>query len=167
MPNKKYLWIVTVLMLFSGLMAQEDWNPARVQHRRERIEQLRIWKMTEFLELTTPQSEKFFPRLHKFEGQIHTIKKEQADLMHKINTKIETEDYQPSEKEVLKIAEQLSELERQIIKHKIDFIKSLSGTLNPEQQMKFLIFENRFRNHLMKAMCNPPNQSHSDPRWRN
>jgi len=167
MSDKKYLGIIIVLLLCSGLMAQEDWNSDRMQQRRERIEQLRIWKMTEFLDLTTEQSEKFFPRLRSFENQVHSIKKEQADLMQEIYIKLENSDYQPSEEAVLKIAEQLSELEHQIIKQKIEFIKNLSDTLSPEQQIKFLIFENRFRNRLMKAMCNPPNPPHNDHHWRN
>ena len=55
------------LFLISGLMAQEhDWDEkehdGRDHDRSERMESMMVWRLTDDLELSPEQAEKFFPR---------------------------------------------------------------------------------------------------------
>ncbi|MCK4447628.1 MAG: hypothetical protein KAW56_11185, partial [Candidatus Marinimicrobia bacterium] len=45
-----------------------------------------------------------------------------------------------------------AEIEKDIINQKEEFINDLSTVLTPEQQLQYIVFENRFRRKLMKTL---------------
>jgi len=136
----------------TGLLAQEDFWMAPNPERRERLETLRIWKMTEFLDLSSEKSAAFFPKLKDFEKYIRSKQEKQRELMQEITEKINESDYSPNKSDVKKLTHQLAEIEKDIIDQKEEFINDLSTVLTPEQQLKYIIFENRFRRNLMKTL---------------
>ena len=148
-----YITIILMASSFTDLFPQEDFplEPMSPQ-RRERIESLRIWKMTEFLNLTSEQSNKFFPKLNQFERSIHEKQRMQRDLMLQIYTNITDENYKASKSEVQKYTRKLADLERQIINEKESFLNDLDEVFSPEQQLRYIIFENRFKNRLMRML---------------
>lgn len=154
----KFLLIVLILVPVCNVFAQDDFWKGSKQHRRERMESLRIWKMTEFLDLSTDQSAKFFPELKEFEKNIKIQQDKQKTLMMEIHEKTMESDYSPSESDVKKLARSLAEIERDIISQKEKFIISLSSILTSEQQVKYVIFEQQFRNRMMKMLHLPNNQ---------
>ena len=137
----------------NGLFGQDDFGPMNPE-RRERMESLRIWKMTEFLELSSDQSVLFFPKLREYEESIRSDQEGQREIIRRINEKIEREADRISEEDVRKYTQQMTDFEKKIIDKKQKFILDLSDVLTPEQQMKFIIFDSNFRNRLMK-MLNP------------
>ena len=58
---------IFLLFMLSGLMAQgyekDRWEEAPV--RSEKMESMMIWRLTDHLELSSDQAEKFFPRFRK------------------------------------------------------------------------------------------------------
>ena len=146
------LALILVFLCIGFINAQEDFMGPMDPDRRERMEALRIWKMTEFLDLTTEQSTKFFPKLKEFKESIRDDRDRQRKIMIEIHKLVNDEDYKSSHAVVKKYAKQLSELEKNIITKKEAFIIDTGDILTADQQMKYLIFENRFRNRLMKAL---------------
>ncbi len=144
--------IIVIVNSMTGLLAQEDFWMDHNPERRERLETLRIWKMTEFLDLSSEQSAAFFPKLKDFEKYIRSKQKKQGELMQEITEKINKSDYSPNKSDVKKLTHQLAEIEKDIITQKEEFINNLSTVLTPEQQLKYIIFENRFRRNLMKTL---------------
>jgi hypothetical protein len=61
---KKVIIILLINLLLTPIimLGQEDFMPPMNPERREQMEALRIWKMTEFLDLTSDQSVSFFPK---------------------------------------------------------------------------------------------------------
>jgi len=160
---KKILGVtVIIVFLCTGFInAQEDFMGPMNPDRRERMESLRIWKMTEFLDLTTEQSTKFFPKLKEFRESISDDRDRQRKIMIEIHKLVKDEDYKSSQADVKKYAKQLSELEKNIISKKEAFIIDTGDVLTADQQMKYIIFDNRFRNRLMKALYHP--EEHKKP----
>ncbi len=144
--------IILIVNSMTGLLAQEDFWMAPNPERRERLETLRIWKMTEFLDLSSEKSAAFFPKLKDFEKYIRSKQEKQRELMQEITEKINESDYSPNKSDVKKLTHQLAEIEKDIIDQKEEFINDLSTVLTPEQQLKYIIFENRFRRNLMKTL---------------
>lgn len=162
---KKNLLLLTLMILLGAsaqLLAQPDLpDPfdelgANMAGRREQMETLRIYKMTEFLELTPEQSVQFFPKLKKFEDMIREKQLQQMKLMREIDQKTQTPDAKFSETDVKKYLQGIAQIERDIINEKEKFINDLSSILTPYQQLKYMIFENRFRQRLLKTLNPPP-----------
>jgi len=162
---KKYLLLLTLIILLGAsvqLFAQPDLpDPfdefgANMAGRREQMETLRIYKMTEFLELTPEQSVQFFPKLKKFENTIREKQHQQMKLIREIDQNIQTPDAKFSETDVKKYLQGIAQIERDIINEKEKFISDLGSILTPYQQLRYMIFENRFRQRLLKTLNPPP-----------
>ncbi len=120
------------------------------QGRPEQLEALRIWKMTEYLELDEKQAMEFFPVLQAHQDQMaeldsteHAIHRKLHDAIRSgkvdqnfVNTQIDA---------IVKIDVQREQL-------RSDFLQSLSKYLTPEQQAKFLVFDRRFRQALQSMI---------------
>ena len=126
--------------------------PPMNPERREQMEALRIWKMTEFLGLTSDQSIRFFPKLKEMEAGIRKNLDKQRDIMIEINKLTEDPKYKANPADVKKYAYRLAELEKEIVTDKENFIISCADVLTTEQQLKFMTFENRFRSRLMRSL---------------
>ena len=66
---------ILILFTLSGLMAQKHdryekdrWDEAPV--RSERMESMVIWRLTDHLELSSEQAEKFFPRFREHREEL-------------------------------------------------------------------------------------------------
>jgi Spy/CpxP family protein refolding chaperone len=137
---------------FCGVFSQDDPMHGKDQNRREKLENLRIWKMTEFLDLTSDQSAKFFPRLHDFEKTVRKKQRERDRLMREMFEKSEKPEFSPTDEEVRKMAGKLTEIETDIAKLKEQFILSVSDILTPAQQIRYMYFETQFRECLMQTL---------------
>jgi len=155
------------LLILGNAYAQDDFIGPMDPARREQMEALRIWKMTEFLELSTEQSAQFFPRLKEFEDFIRENQDKQRDIMTAIYQSLKDKDYTASEKDVKKYARQLADLEKEILDRKEAFIISIGDVLTEEQQLRFIVFDNRFRNRLMRSIYQPHGPARGFKRERN
>jgi len=164
----RWIGIVLIGLFIQGavVMAQDDFMEPMDPDRREQMEALRIWKMTEYLELSTEQSIQFFPRLKEFEDIIHENQNRQRNIMKSIYELLKDENYATTEKDVKNYAKQLADLEKEISNQKEAFIISIGDVLREDQQLKFIVFDNRFRNRLMRSICQPPGHEKSPKRER-
>ena len=148
----KYILISILLISVSFIFGQEK-NHRDFDLRRDQLENLRIWKMTEFLELTPEQSEKFFPKLRMHDNSIKELKNSQKDKIKTVHQQIrEDKNYSFESGEIKKIVHDISSVEIQIIKKNEEFILSLNNILTSGQIIKYMIFEQRFRGHLINEM---------------
>lgn len=158
----KYNILIYVLLAslipFSQVFSQHELNIQEVENRREKLEAMRIWKMTDFLDLSAEQSEKFFPMLREFEKNVRREQEKQRELISEIYDRMREADYTPTESDVEKLISQLADSERNIIDKKEEFIISLSEVLTPEQQIKYIVFDIRFRSDLVKSLKGPIHQ---------
>ena len=114
------------------------------------MDAIRIWKLTEVLQLTEEQVVSFLPLVQIHERELRGIQKELVALSKETEKYLENEDV--SQKEVDKLIKKYSDKLDQIHKIKHDFLKSLSKHLTPEQQLLYLGFETRFRSELREYM---------------
>jgi len=149
---------VVITMVLTGTIiasAQEEFMPPMDPGRMEQMEALRIWKMTEFLDLNPDQSAQFFPLLKQHEKLIRENQDKQRGMMAEIYEMVNNKDTRINSADVKKYAKKLAELEKDIVNQKESFILSLGDVLTENQQMKFIVFENRFRNRLMRSLYQP------------
>lgn len=116
------------------------------QQMLERWETLRIWKLTEFLDLSEEQAAKFFPALQNFRTSMEELDSAevslQRDIIQEIQSgKVNQRFVDRQKKEILNLRNQRTELEQ-------EFMNSLPEYLSPEQQARYLVFEKRFQQAL-------------------
>ncbi len=154
MRNKIYLILILLITTMSLFAQRGPFDKTINKDRRDKMEQLRIWKMTEFLDLTTDQATEFFPLIRQHEKKILKFHNQQREIMQEINDKINNENYKPTEQEVNLIIDKIGNTERKILKERSIFLKSLNKVLTKEQQLRVIVFESRFKRHLMRALSN-------------
>lgn len=116
------------------------------QQMIERWETLRIWKLTEFLNLNEEQAAKFFPALQNFRASMDELDSAevriQRDIIGAIQSgKVNQRFVDRQKKEILNLRDKRTNLEQ-------EFLSNLPEFLSPEQQARYLVFEQRFQRAL-------------------
>jgi len=119
---------------------------------KQNMDAIRIWKLTEVLELTEDQVTSFLPLVQIHERELRAAQQEMVNLIkegHALQKENEV-----TQKAVDKFTKKYMAHHAEVFKIKNDFIKSLPKHLTPEQQILYLSFEARFRKELREYMKN-------------
>ena len=68
-------------------MDDEKWERDDEHGRRERMETMMVWRLTEELDLKPKQAEKFFPRFREHRKNLSEIQKEQREIGKRLRQK--------------------------------------------------------------------------------
>ncbi|NQV14067.1 hypothetical protein HQ531_01315 [bacterium] len=145
MPNKALI----LLLIFWGLSLGQSPPPGEGKNHQN-MEAIRVWKLTETLELTEDQVNKFLPLINIHERKIRAVQKEIDELSNQAGELRAKGDI--SQKDADRLIKLYSDKMDEIHKIKYDFMKSLPKHLSPEQQLVYLGFEARFRKDLKQYM---------------
>lgn len=117
-------------------------------HDSEKARMLMKWKMTEYLDITEEQGDKFFPRLNSFQKKHTSIRKQIGELFDEVEELID--DGKVKLKSVEKIKNQINDLEHQKHELRMNFLNENKDILTDEQFAKLLVFEYKFKQKLKK-----------------
>jgi hypothetical protein len=127
-----------------GRMRQpQHMDPARM---RERVNAMKMWKLTEYLELTEEQAGTFFARLRVHEEEAAEINRQKKQLYKDFQKQID--DGSVKSKDVDRYLEETARLERSHIELRKEHMQSMKDILTEEQLAKFAVFQERFRREL-------------------
>jgi len=140
--------LITLLLVLGSSLGQPLPREGRMDDRN--MDAIRIWKLTEVLELTEDQVVTFLPLVQVHERELKAIHKELMTLSKEAHADMEADEV--TQKEVDKYLKQYVDKQNEIIKIKNDFVASLPDHLSPEQQLRYLSFETRFRKDLREYM---------------
>jgi Spy/CpxP family protein refolding chaperone len=127
-----------------GRMRQpQHMDPARM---RERVNAMKIWKLTEYLELTEEQAGPFFARLRVHEDEAAEINRRKKQLYREFQEQIDKGGVKS--KDVDRYLEETAKLEQSHIELRTQHIQSMEDILTEEQMAKFAVFQERFRREL-------------------
>lgn len=140
--------LLTLLLIFGSILGQPPPREGRMDDRN--MDAIRIWKLTEVLELTEDQVITFLPLVQVHEREIKTINKELMKLAKDAYAAMEAGEV--TQKEVDKYIKRYVDKHNEILKIKNAFVVSLPEHLTPVQQLRYLSFENRFRKELREYM---------------
>lgn len=118
---------------------------------RKRIELIRMWKLTEELDLTEEIGGKLFPILHKYDEKRMALNKERDGIMNQLRKALENE---ASSDEAIEGV--MDKLEKNTLAE-LDLMrqqrKELKGILSPRQQAKFILFQREFHREVRKIIA--------------
>ncbi|MBD3232940.1 MAG: hypothetical protein GF315_04375 [candidate division Zixibacteria bacterium] len=161
-----YIAIIVLITGFPNLLSAQmdimDPPPSEMEGRRgrieERIENFKIWKLTDYLDLSSEQSQEFFPLYNDYTEAHKDLNDKRRDLFKKINQAVELDDY--PEENLKEMLEQVDRVEQDLVKHREKFQDKLTDVLTTRQIAKFTIFEHRFRNEIHEMIQKAREREH-------
>ena len=120
------------------------------KEKREKVKALKVAYITEQLELTTDEAQKFWPIYNTFDDK-------QAELRHEKMRAI-LDRFEPgsveklSEKEASALLTQMETIEENLFTLRKKFIKDLQGVISAKKIIKLKKAEEDFNRHLLKQM---------------
>ena len=143
---------ILFLSFLTGIIAQEkDWvdreyKKGRRNDRSEKMENMIIWRLTDDLELSTEQAEKFFPRFREHRKSLEDIGKQEREMIGKIDRE------KLSKSDVKNTIEDVSKLRQKRIELESEFVLSLDDILEPDQMIRLGVFKQRMMMEMRGEM---------------
>jgi len=148
--RKSFLLFFLMVFFSVSILAQEvDLPPLEGERSYRMIEAIKIWKLTEVLDLKGEQMEKFFPKLRKLEEHRKDTIKERRRLLGKLRELIEDKE---SDKKIMNIIKKISEFDKKKKEDEENLRKEVMSVLNVKQQAELLLFEERFEAEIRKII---------------
>lgn len=139
--------IIGSILTVTLLQAQPSDLPPRPGESLPRnVEAVRIYKLTQALNLTDEQITTFIPALQRHEEQVRNAQQELHKIMDEGRTLLNQDNVK--QKEVDKFISRVNAQQARVQQLNQEFLSALSQYLTPRQQLQFLGFEERFRRQL-------------------
>lgn len=123
---------------------------------RERIKTIKIWKLTEELNLTEQQSVQFFPAYNNHQTERERINTERKELFKQLDE--QTMRGKTDDKEIKKLLDQLESLNQQLADKQAEFRKKLESILTTRQIGRLVVFEVKFQHHIREIIKDTRNE---------
>ncbi|NJD68413.1 MAG: hypothetical protein FIA90_07165 [candidate division NC10 bacterium] len=117
---------------------------------RRLIETIKIWKMTEALNLDEGQAAKLFPKLAQLEASRREFFRRQRILRNELAELLKQ--HPPQDEEIKARLDQLDRAEADFRGREQAIKGGLRSILSPEQQARFALFEDRFDTEMRRTI---------------
>ncbi len=137
----KLFYTILILYFFSNpLFAQQEH-----QEQKEKIRALKIAFITDKLDLTAAEAEKFWPIYNRFDATEQTIRQKMHDKRRTVK-----ESTSFTEQEARIIITQIEQLEQERFQNRNQFIKDLQPVLSAKKTLLLLETEERFKRKMLE-----------------
>ena len=143
----KSITLIILLMSVYGLYSQEGHN-REMQQKKERIEAHKIAFITNRLDLSSTEAEKFWPVYNAFQKELRE-KQQSWRKEHGFNPEDIAE---MTDAEAEKIAQVHLNHEQEILEMKRELLTDLKGIISPQKILILFEAEKQFRVDLMKRV---------------
>ena len=146
----------TVLTFLTILPGQAQPNGSRV----EKLNAQRVAFITERLQLTPEEAQKFWPVYNEYREKKMKIEKEKAQLVRKYSSR-ETD---LTDEEAVKIADEYVSLEQALAELLVQYNKKFQEVLPPQKVLKLYRAENQFKIFLLRQLKERQRRESPPPR---
>ena len=131
-------------------LGRDDWSNEETP-RSERRESMVIWRLTEDLDLSSEQAEKFFPRFREHREQLDEIGKDERKSLMDVRFKIRDQE-ELSKSEMERTIKKVSALRKDRVDLETEFILGMDDILTPNQMVKLSVFKQRLMKEMQSEM---------------
>jgi hypothetical protein len=132
-------------LMFVILIAQENES----DDPRAIIEKVRVYRLTQELDLTTEQAIEFFPMLNDLQKIERDFRVQQQELLNQLKQMVREEEAQ---REIQVLLSKYESLLRARVERQVDKMKEIKEILTPNQQAKYLIFQDEFEREIRRMI---------------
>lgn len=129
--------LASVIALFA--QGPEDKDPRAI------IEKVRIYRLTEELDLSTDQAVKFFPKLNELRKLEDDFQKARMDMIRKLEEQIRDK---AADKDIIQTLNDFENAAGVKLANDQKIRVEIKAVLTPRQQAKLLIFEDKFEREI-------------------
>lgn len=135
--------IASAFLFTSSAFAADSGKKAQAM---KQIEMLRIWRLTELLELSAADGAKIFPVLQEWDQKFSDMGERKQQLIRKMRRELKQDG--PKEQSLKNLTNQVFTVEQQIIESRKEMYSQLKRILTPEQLAKYMLFELSFQKEI-------------------
>ncbi|MBU2491396.1 MAG: hypothetical protein KJ571_02145 [Bacteroidetes bacterium] len=149
--------IIIIFFAFAFLLsinAQKHDGPMRDSKFRQRIEQLEKLKLIEVLNMDEETTLKFFARQNKHRDDNLKLEEQRENLVDQLEAYFTSGKELPKGEDFESFNKKVLEIDKKMINHRIEFLKSLNDLLSEEQISKLIVFEFKFRREIRDLILN-------------
>jgi hypothetical protein len=137
----------------SGQGRQGGQEKAGKQNRarlRERIEMVKMWKLTQALDLDEATAEKLFPLLNQYEDQQRQLRVKRAELLKQLNDELKKDSADPAI--LRKTVDEYKKNDAELVQTRNQRMDDLSKILSEKQMAQLIVFVPRFEREVKNLM---------------
>ncbi|OGP49078.1 MAG: hypothetical protein A2Y79_01675 [Deltaproteobacteria bacterium RBG_13_43_22] len=149
MSVKKTLWIFLLSLLLGSAPAWADpWKEAKDprERSRERIQMMKIWKMTEVLKLDREGAARFIAVNNYYEETRRKVRHDFNEDIQRVRNILR--DMNPPERELKDLVIRLKNRKKEINDLENKQLEEEMNLLKPEQQARYFLFQIDFRREM-------------------
>jgi Spy/CpxP family protein refolding chaperone len=109
------------------------------------IEKVKIYRLTQELDLTTEQAQTFFPKLHELEKIEQDFYDQRLKMLDELKMLVVEEG---KEDEIVTIVNKIEDEQQRKMEEQMSTLHDMWKVLTPVQRAKFLIFEDEFHREI-------------------
>lgn len=147
---KKILFLLLFLPVIVAAHPPPEPPPLERGKPKKMIHAIRIWKLTEELDLSEEQLAKFLPKLNRLDDTKEEFHKKRADAIKEMRHLLESE--KVSEKELKKKIGEIEGIRKEFEKEKDKTRAEIKKILTIPQQARFIIFQEKFERHMKEII---------------
>jgi hypothetical protein len=140
----KKIFLITFILLITNVFSQNK------EKNIQKIKQLRIAFISQKLDLTTAEAEKFWPVFNTFDDKQTELRKQKKIIMNKISD----DKIAISESEMTKILSDSENNESALQNNRKQFVKELQGVIPVKKILLLKQLEEEFKSQLLKQFKN-------------
>jgi hypothetical protein len=124
---------------------------------RERLRMMRMWRLTEALNLDEATAQRLFPLLNRFDERLAPLQREQVEIAGRIQAELDTGHPDPAR--LSHSIDEIVGIRQKVAATEEERIRELRKVLNPVQQARFVLawprIEQELRRQVRRAMNLP------------
>ncbi len=148
---------IAILLVLVAVCFSQEFNEG---DPRAIIEKVKIYRLTQELELTTDQADKFFPKFHELQNIEKEFGKEKMRILSELK-KMVSEDV--AEKEIIIVVSKYKDAQRKKAEEQTRKLEEVWRVLTPVQRAKYLIFQEEFNREIREMIKEIKKHRHSRP----
>lgn len=141
--------LIGLLLAMTGNLLAQPGPPERREEIRERLQTIKKWRLVETLDLSEDQTTKLFPRMNAIDDEVAAFNRERVELLKDLEAMLRLE---ANEDELQAKMDALEELEKAHHEKMRELREAVMDVLTVKQQAQYLIFEQRFEEHLRQML---------------
>ena len=146
---RKIIITALALILLSSSLTRAQGPGGPPERRREKLQDLAIWKMLEVLDLSQEQTDKFLPALREMQKQEARLQEERKKMLDELERAMTQGG---SEKVVRQIISQVRQLGKQGEEIRERFFTQAESILTIQQLGRLVLFQDRFERRMREMM---------------
>ena len=142
-------YILLFSFLTGGIAQSYDWDDEKkIRERRspKKMENMIVWRLTDELDLSIDQAEKFFPRFREHRKSLEELGRQEREMIVRIDRE------EPNKNDVKNMIEKISKLRQNRIVLEAEFVLGLEDVLAPDQMIRLSVFKHRMMMEMRGEM---------------